>query len=68
MRPRRRHPHVLKPVTMLVGKKASDDLRKTLDVRGGQRFQVRTYTQLIADSEQRYKDYIEALGTSSTDS
>ena len=49
---------------MLVGKKASDDLRKTLDVRGGQRLQVRTYTQLIADSE----DYIEALGTSSTDS
>lgn len=46
---------------LLVGKKAADDLRKTLDVRGGQRFQVRTYTQLISDTEKRYKSYLEAL-------
>lgn len=46
---------------MLVGRKASDDLKKTLDVRGGQSFKVRTYTQLISDTERRYKNYLEAL-------
>jgi hypothetical protein len=46
---------------ILVGTKQSDDLRKTLQVRGGNRFQVHTYTDLISDSERRYKSYLEAL-------
>jgi len=45
---------------MLVGKKASDDLTRTLKVRGSA-FKVRTYTQLVNDTERRYKRYLEAL-------
>ena len=47
---------------ILVGKKASDDLRKTLAVRGGS-FKVRTYVELISDTERRYKSYLDALAT-----
>jgi ribosomal protein L40E len=46
---------------ILVGSKQSDDLRRTLKVRGGNRFQVRTYTDLINDSERRYKSYLKAM-------
>lgn len=46
---------------ILVGSKQSDDLRRTLKVRGGTRFQVRTYTDLISDSERRYQSYLKAL-------
>jgi hypothetical protein len=52
---------------MLVGKKSSDELKKTLDVRGGTRFQVRSYTELIGDSERRYKTYLDALKNADDD-
>jgi ribosomal protein L40E len=44
----------------LVGKRASDDLRGALKYRRG--LQLRTYTDLAADTERRYKDYLAALG------
>lgn len=50
---------------ILVGSKQSEDLRKTLAVRGGNRFQVRTYTDLISDSERRYKRYLDAVDADS---
>lgn len=45
---------------MLVGAKQSDDLRRTLKFRGGG-FKVRTYTQLVSDTERRYMQYLDAL-------
>jgi hypothetical protein len=45
---------------MLVGAKISDELRKTLKVRSSA-FKARTYTQLVSDSERRYRSYLEAL-------
>jgi ribosomal protein L40E len=44
---------------LLVGQKATGDLRRTLKMRRS--FQLRTYTQLIDDTERRYADYLEAL-------
>ena len=44
----------------LVGNKSSDDLKRTLKVRGSS-FRVRTYTDLISDTERRYKRYLDAL-------
>ncbi len=46
---------------LLVGQKATDDLRRTLTMRKG--FQFRSYTQLIDDTERRYSDYLAALET-----
>ncbi len=47
---------------ILVGQKASDDLKRTLRLRGsGQK--VRTYTQLVDDTERRYADYLTALSS-----
>jgi hypothetical protein len=46
----------------LVGSKSSPDLKRTLAVRGTA-FRVRTYTDLISDTERRYKKYLEALDT-----
>jgi hypothetical protein len=45
----------------LVGKKASDELARTLDVRGGSGFKVMTYTELVSDTRRRYEKYLEAL-------
>lgn len=45
---------------ILVGSKASDDLRRTLKVRGAS-FKARTYTQLVSDTRKRYTKYLEAL-------
>lgn len=45
---------------LLVGSKASDDLKSTLKVRGSA-FKVRTYTQLVSDTERRYRRYLDAL-------
>ena len=45
---------------MLVGKTASDDLKRTLKVRGSA-CKVRTYTQLVGDTERRYAKYLQAL-------
>jgi hypothetical protein len=47
---------------ILVGKRATDDLKRTLKVRGAN-FKVRTYTQLVGDTERRYQKYLEALGS-----
>jgi ribosomal protein L40E len=46
---------------LLVGSKQTDDLRRTLKVRGGNRFQVRTYAELIDDAERRYEGFIKAM-------
>ncbi len=46
---------------ILVGKRATDDLRKRLDVRGSRAFQVKTYASLIDDTEHRYESYLKAL-------
>ncbi len=45
---------------ILVGPKISDDLRRTLKVRGVS-FKARTYTQLVTDTRKRYTKYLEAL-------
>jgi ribosomal protein L40E len=49
---------------ILVGQKKSDDLARTLKVRGN-RLRVKTYTELIGDTERRYKDYLDALAAQS---
>ncbi len=46
----------------LVGRKISDDLIKTMKYRGNQ-FKILTFTDMIADTEKRYKEFIEALNT-----
>jgi RNA polymerase subunit RPABC4/transcription elongation factor Spt4 len=46
---------------LLVGSKTSDDLKTTLKVRGSGAFKVRTYTQLVSDTERRYRRYLDAL-------
>lgn len=45
---------------ILVGSKKSADLTRTLDVRGSS-FKVRTYTELVADTERRYETFLKAL-------
>ncbi len=45
---------------ILVGTKQSDDLRRTLKVRGGS-FKVLTFVDMIQDAERRYKKYLDAL-------
>ena len=45
---------------ILVGSKQADELRRTLKLRGTT-FKVKTYTQLIGDTERRYSRYLEAL-------
>lgn len=47
---------------MLVGSKESDDLKRTKKMRHSS-FRVRTYTQLIGDTERRYKQFLDALET-----
>ena len=47
---------------ILVGQKKSSDLERTLKVVGN-RIKVRTYTDLIDDTEKRYRDYLTALST-----
>jgi len=44
----------------LVGQRQTDDLRNTLKFRQG--LHVRTYSDLLADTERRYKDYLNAFG------
>lgn len=46
---------------ILVGAKASDDLNRTIKMRK-ESFKIRTYTQLVSDTERRYKNYLDALG------
>jgi hypothetical protein len=46
----------------LVGTKATSDLEATMNVRR-ESFKVRTYTQLVSDTERRYSDYLRALDT-----
>ena len=46
---------------MLVGHEQTDELRQTMKVRK-ESFKVRTYTQLVSDTERRYKNYLDALG------
>lgn len=48
----------------LVGKRASADLRGALKHR--RVLQLRTYTDLVSDTERRYKDYLPALGKAVT--
>jgi len=45
---------------ILVGHVQSDELRQTMKVRK-ETFKVRTYTQLVSDTERRYKQYLDAL-------
>lgn len=45
----------------LVGRKISDELSRRKKYRGNQ-FKVITFTELIEDTERRYKDYLEAIG------
>jgi hypothetical protein len=45
---------------ILVGSKQSDELKRTLKVRGTS-LRVRTYTDLIGDTERRYSSYLQAL-------
>lgn len=45
---------------ILVGHVQSDELRQTMKVRK-ETFKVRTYTQLVGDTERRYKQYLDAL-------
>jgi hypothetical protein len=45
---------------ILVGTKQSDDLRRTLKVRGGS-FKVLTFVDIIHDAERRYKKYLDAI-------
>jgi DNA-directed RNA polymerase subunit RPC12/RpoP len=45
---------------ILVGQKKSDELDRTLKVLGN-RIKVKTYTDLIGDTERRYKRYLDAL-------
>lgn len=45
---------------VLVGQKQSDELRETMKVRR-EAFKIRTYTQLVSDTERRYKQYLDAL-------
>ena len=49
---------------ILVGQTKSDELNRTLRVRGN-RVRVKTYTDLIDDTERRYKSYLEALAETS---
>lgn len=50
---------------ILVGQKKSDALDRTLRVVGS-RIKVKTYTDLIDDTERRYKNYLEALSAQAT--
>lgn len=43
----------------LVGRKVSDELRRRIKYRGSQ-FKIRTFSQLIDDTEKRYSDYLSA--------
>jgi hypothetical protein len=45
---------------LLVGSKISADLRRTMKVRSSS-FKVRTYTQLVSDTERRCQKYLDAL-------
>jgi hypothetical protein len=45
---------------ILVGRKAEDDLARVLRLRGGG-FRVRTFAQLIDDTERRYENYLKHL-------
>lgn len=45
---------------ILVGHDQSEELRQTMKVRK-ESFKVRTYTQLVSDTERRYKQYLDAL-------
>ena len=47
---------------MLVGHDQTEELRQTMKVRK-ETFRIRTYTQLVSDSERRYKAYLDALET-----
>jgi hypothetical protein len=49
---------------ILVGQKKSDELDRTLKVLGN-RIKVKTYTDLIGDTERRYKRYLDALAAQS---
>lgn len=44
----------------LVGKRVSEDLKRKKRYRGGN-FKILTFSQLISDTEQRYKEYIQEM-------
>jgi len=44
----------------LVGRKISDELKRRIKYRGNQ-FKIRTFTELIEDTERRYKNYLEVI-------
>ena len=44
----------------LIGQKISDDLKKRMKYRGSQ-FKLLTFSDLIDDTEKRYRDFIEAM-------
>jgi len=46
---------------ILVGQKPSPELDRILKIRGGTRFKVMTYTQLVSDAKRRYKSYLDEL-------
>lgn len=46
----------------LIGRKISDDLKKRAKYRGSQ-FRLLTFTDLIDDTEKRYKEFIKAMET-----
>jgi ribosomal protein L40E len=48
---------------ILVGRKKADDLERTIRHRS-QAFKVRTYSDLVHDTERRYKAYLDALKAS----
>ena len=45
---------------VLVGRRTNSALDRTLKHRSG-RFRVRTYTDLLHDTELRYKNYLDAM-------
>ncbi len=51
---------------ILVGTKQSDDLRRTLKIRGGS-FRVLTFVDMINDAERRYKKYLDAISEGAAD-
>jgi len=51
---------------MLVGQKVHPDLRDVLTIRGGTRFSIKTFTDLIGDTERRYREYLKAVDQSIT--
>ena len=54
------HDKVSKFEAYLIGKKVNEDLNRKVKYRGGN-FKIRTFTQLISDTEKRYNEYIKTI-------